>query len=97
MTPEQLSLIVGVVLSLAFSYLPGLKTWYDGLQGDQKRLVMLVALLAVTGALFGLSCAKLFVYFVCTWLGAWDAVQLFILAAIANQTAYQLTPKRGKK
>lgn len=92
MTAEQLSLIVGVVLSLLFSYFPGLKGWFEKLQPDEKRLVMLGVLFVVTAGIFGLSCAKLFEYFVCSWSGVWEAVKLFILAAVANQTAYSLTP-----
>jgi len=93
MTPETLALIAGVVISLIFSYIPGLKTWFETLAPDMKRLFMLGVLFVVTAALFGLSCAGLFAYFPCTWAGAWEALQLFILAAIANQTAYQLSPK----
>ena len=92
MNAETLALIAGAVLSLLFSYIPGLSTWFETLAPDVKRLFMLGVLLVVTGALFGLSCAGLFAYFACTWAGAWQAVQLFILAAIANQGAYALTP-----
>lgn len=93
MTPEQLAAIAGIVLSLAFSYVPGLKDWFDRQDGNTKRLVMLGLMLGVVAAIFGLSCAGLMTTFACTWLGAWDAVWLFVLAAIANQTAYSLTPK----
>lgn len=92
MTPEQLSVIAGTVLSLFFSFFPGAKTWFETLTPDKKRLVMLGFLFGVTAVIFGLSCANLYNYFMCTWQGAWDALKLFILAAMANQAAYQLTP-----
>ncbi len=93
MTPEQIAAIAGVVLSLAFSYVPGLKDWFDRLSGDYKRLVMLGLMFGVVAVIFGLSCAGLLATFACTWLGAWDAFWLLILAAIGNQTAYSLTPR----
>jgi hypothetical protein len=93
MTPEQLALLAGVILSLAFSYVPGLSTWFDGLAPDRKRLVMLAALFVVAAGSFVLSCAGYADYFACTTAGAYDAVGVFILAMIANQGTYLLTPK----
>jgi hypothetical protein len=60
MTPDQLNFIAGIVLSFSFSYLPGLRRWFEGLQPDWKRLVMLAVLFGVTAILLGLSCVKLF-------------------------------------
>lgn len=96
MTPEQLAAIAGVVLSLAFSYIPGLKDWFDRQEGNAKRLVMLGLMLGIVAVIFGLSCGGLLSTFACTWLGAWDALYLLILAAIANQAAYSLTPRKVK-
>ncbi len=47
MTTETLSATAAILLSLAFSYLPGLSTAYQGLSSIHKRLVML-ALLVLT-------------------------------------------------
>ena len=47
MNPEVLSAAAGVLLSLAFSYLPGLNGWFSSLDGTHKRLVMLAALVLV--------------------------------------------------
>ena len=49
MTAEELASIAGIVLSLLFSYIPGLKDAYDGLDGDYKRLVMGLSLVVVAG------------------------------------------------
>lgn len=40
MTSDELAAVAGVVLSLAFSYVPGLSGWFDGLRGEYKRLIM---------------------------------------------------------
>ena len=44
-TPEFLAAVAGVVLSLAFSYVPGLRDWYEALAGEFKRLIMAGVLL----------------------------------------------------
>lgn len=92
MTPEQLALIAGAVLSLLFSYIPGLKNWFEGLSPEYKRLFMAGVLLVAALALFGGSCLNLWGYFVCSWLGLWEAVKLWLLAVAANQTIYLVSP-----
>ena len=49
MTSESLASLAGILLSLVFSYVPGLNTRFDGLEPIYKRLVMLAALLVATG------------------------------------------------
>jgi hypothetical protein len=94
MTNEQtLAAVAGVVLSLLFSYVPGLRDWFDALAGDYKRLIMLVLLGAVALATFGLSCAGVIADVACTQQGALGLLNLFIAAAIANQAAYSFSPK----
>ena len=63
MTTTLLSSIAGSLLSLLFSYLPGLSDWYaqlgvnpdDG--GTRKRLLMLALLCLTALASFGLACS----------------------------------------
>lgn len=91
MTPEQLSATAGIVLSLTFSYVPGLAPWYDKLTPTPKRLLMLGLLLAVAIGSLLWSC-RTAVTVACVGLG-WEAyLTAFIYAAIANQTAYALSP-----
>ncbi len=93
MSTEEISLFAGALLSLIFSYVPGLKTKFNKLDGDKKRLVMLSCLLIVPLGALGLSCIGRGDYFPCTQDGVWQALTAFLLAAVANQTAYALTPK----
>lgn len=83
MNANQLAIISGTVLSLVLSYVPGARDWWNGLQPDYKRLGML-GLLAATSV------------GVC-WYGQgfeWqECLEFFVVAAIANQTAYSLSPK----
>lgn len=96
MTPEVLSLVAGIVLSLMFSYIPKMNTWYAVQSEEVKKLIMLGLLLVVAAAVYGLSCAGYLpeAYAVaCGEQGIVVLVQAFILAAVANQTAYKLTPQ----
>jgi len=97
---NSLALIAGTVLSLLFSYVPGLRQRYDALAADHKRLVMLAALALVTLGLYGASCAGLYdLPFVasveCTRAGASGLFELFLSALIANQATFLASPKPG--
>lgn len=96
MTAEQLSAIAGVILSLAFSYLPGLAPWFDKLDPTVKRLVMALLLLAVSVGAFGLSCAGVVNAATCTQAGAWSLLNVFIAALVANQATYLISPQPAR-
>lgn len=93
MNAELLAGIGGVVFSLLFSYFPGLSKWYGPLLPDKKRLIMLGVLVASALGIFGLACVEIYNLVSCNAVGAWALVEYFVLAAIANQAAYQLSPK----
>lgn len=92
-SPESLAMIASVVLSLLFSYIPGLRGWFDQFVPEAKRLIMLILLALTTGAVFGLACAGIITGLACTRVGVIDVVWAFILAVIANQSAYAITPR----
>lgn len=97
MTPDFLVLTFGVALSLAVSYIPGLSEAYGKLDGNLKRVVMLACVVVIAVAVVGLNCAGISFDGVpvvaCSQTGIVEGVRAVILAAIANQTAYALTPK----
>ena len=93
MSPELLAAVSGIILSLAFSYIPGLNKKFAALQSDYKRLIMLGALFVVAAGALGLGCIGRYNLYSCDVDGAWKALETFIMAAIANQSAYALTPK----
>jgi hypothetical protein len=97
MTPQTLSTAAAVILSLLFSYVPGLSSWYDGLDATRKRLTMLILLLVTTLASFGLVCAgwaEAFGFSLsCDTPGAITLIQSLVLALTANQSTYLITPK----
>jgi len=92
MTAQELSAAAGVLVSLAFSYIPGLNSLYDTLDKTGKRLVMLVALAVVSGAAFGLSCSGVWDFVACDQAGAKGLLEAFLFAMIANQSTYLISP-----
>lgn len=93
MSVELLSGVSGVILSLSFTYLPGLRVWFEQLTSQGKSLVMLVLLAVVAGSIFGLSCANVLGYVTCDNEGAYNALTIFINALVANQGVYLVTRK----
>ena len=97
MSAESLALISGVVLSLLFSYIPGLNVKYAELGSEVKRLIMAGLLLVVAGSAYSLSCAgwgaSFGVEITCDLAGSLGLVRVFVWALIANQGAYSITPQ----
>jgi hypothetical protein len=94
MTSEQLASIAGVALSLAFSYIPGLREQFERLTSGYKQLVMGALILIVSAVVFGLACAEVLESVRCTRDGALGLLFLAIEALIANQSAYLITRRR---
>jgi hypothetical protein len=93
---EELCMAAGVLLSLAFSYVPGLNERFALLSATHKRLVMLALLVLLAAGVFALSClqAPLNLASVsCDQGGAWGLLRVLVLAVIANQSAYALSPR----
>lgn len=93
MTTEQLASIAGIVLSLLFSYIPGLNVWFGLLDPLYKRLIMAGLLILVAAASFGLSCYGLWPTVECSQAGALGLIEILVAALIANQAAFLLSPQ----
>lgn len=91
---EWLIMIAGAVLSLAFSYIPGLNTAYAKLADEVKQLIMLGVLAAVVAGLYLLMCAGVIAVtnLTCDTGSIWKLIGYFLLAVIANQSANSITP-----
>lgn len=108
MTADLLSMLAGALLSLTFSYVPGLRQWFERLGaqpddgGARKRLVMLILLAAVAGGSFALRCTSLGALFLadlpqpltCDSAGVAGLVKALLLALVANQGIYQISPRQ---
>ena len=90
-TPEVISGIVGVLLTILFSYFPKLRVWYAGLVSETKSLIML-GLLAVSSvtiyllAFYGVIVTSEPV----TW---YTLINVLFVAVATNQPAYKLLPQ----
>ena len=93
MSAERLTEIVAIVLSLAFSYIPGLADWYGGLQEAYRRLIMLGLLVITAGVIFGIACGGwLDTGVTCDQPGLVGLLKALLDAIIANQVVYQISP-----
>ena len=101
MSPETLSATAAVILSLLFSYIPGLSDAYGAYSKTGKRLIMLGLLALTSLGAFILACAGvgelLGISFTCDEAGAVVLLQAFGAAVIANQAAYLISPKPEDK
>lgn len=97
MTSATLSLIAGTLLSLIFSYVPGARDRFDPLNPTHKRLIMLGLLMISAASVYGVSClgwgASWGITIVCDRAGALTLLEQLILAIIANQSVYALSPR----
>jgi len=100
MDAQTLALLSGVVLSLLFSYIPGLNTWFAALESSVKRLWMLALLLLVGLSVVGIACAgfgaDLGIAVTCDKTGFLGVLKAFVAAMIANQATYAVTPQTAK-
>jgi len=94
-SPEWIAGIAGAILPLIFSYIPGLKHLWEKLPGVYKRISMLVMLVIVTGAAYGVACVGwapiLGLEINCDREGALTLINALLLAIMANQSVYEIT------
>lgn len=97
LSPDLLAAIAGAVLSLIFSFTPGLSTWFAGLLPEIKRLIMLGLLLVSTAVIYAGTCVGIFVTDItCDQAGILRLVWMLIAAVMANQSTYAITPQTTK-
>ena len=97
MSPELLVIIAGTILSLLFSYVAGFTKWWEEKDGVYKRLMMLILLVLTAGGVYGISCLGygdlIDVTIPCTQAGLVELIRYLILAVMANQSVYALSPQ----
>ena len=99
MNANGLALIAGTILTLLFSYVPKLNASFAALEPTTKRLIMLGILALSAVAIYGLSCAGWAFggYEVtCDVAGIKALVEIFIVAVIANQSTFLISPETKK-
>ena len=93
--PALLSGIAGAVLSLGFTYIPGLSDWYGAQTKQVKQLIMLACLVLATLGAYAVTCWQLFSIpgLVCGEPGIRTLVAAFLVAMAVNQATYPLTTR----
>lgn len=96
MTAETLAGLAGVILSLLFSYIPGLNTKYASLTSQAKSLIMLGILALITAAVYGMACWGVLTdltgwTLTCDKAGMIALARIFAVAAAMNVTTYTLS------
>jgi hypothetical protein len=103
LTGAVLLSIIGALLSVVFTWFPGLNTWYAGLQKDAQSGVMLGLLVLAAAVVMALGCFNLIVVvgLVCTGPGILNMVINLAVgligAMVANQGTYGLTKNLAPK
>lgn len=90
---ETLSAVAGAVLSLAFSLVPKLRNWFDGLTSNARRYVMIGLLAILSSAIFAASCKGWASWVACSADGLVGLIKVALAAATANQVVHRLTPR----
>lgn len=100
MTSDFLAAAAGIVLSLIFSYVPGVAPWFAEKDATTKRLITLGLILGISILAFLVTCFNIIIpgiTLTCSAQGAVDLGQVILAAAIANQTAFLLSPEPAWK
>lgn len=103
LTAAVLLAVVGALLSVAFTWFPGMNTWYAGLDKDQQSAIMLGLLILAAAVMITLGCTGLIVVvgLVCTPQGIFTVVINLgvglVTAMMANQGTYGLTKHLAPK
>lgn len=92
-SPEFLAAASGFLLSLAFSYIPGLREKFGVLAPEIKSVAMTGLIILAALIIYGLGCAQLInTGMECTKASAWQMLVYVFYAAVANQTTFTLSP-----
>ena len=91
---EILSGFAGVIVSLVFAYLPGVKTWFDELEGTQKPPVMALVLFILSAGAMAYFCRF---DGVCMTASAERFVTIYFSALVANMTTFNFAVKQPKQ
>lgn len=93
LTPHFLAAIVGALLSLSFTYIPGWRVRYGGLTSEIKSLIMLGCLTVATIVLYFL--VKFGVLVPTQPVNVWTFLWMLYLALTGNQITYKISPLPG--
>ena len=83
--------LAGLILSLAFNFVPGLREWFAAKSDVVKSDVMLLCLVLAAGGIAAVSCFGLWSVITCDKPGFLNLAGIFLSALVANQSAQPIT------
>ena len=89
---DVIASVAGILISLVCSYVPGVSGAFGKLDPTQKRLVILCSLVAASIVIGAASCAGITEFVACTREGGIVLLRAFVVAMVASQGAYMLSP-----
>lgn len=92
-----LSSLAGGLLSLVFSYAPGVKEKFGKAKPEEKRLAMLVLLALTAICVFVLGCGGYLQAVSCDKSGVIELAKIFVAALMANQATFLISPTVPEK
>ena len=96
LSPELLASIVGAVISLAFSYVPGLSTKFAALAEETKRSIMAGIMVVVGLVIYFGSCYGIFTSgLTCDKNGWIGLASIIVMAIVGNQSVFKISPQTG--
>lgn len=94
-TPQLFATLAGAFISLIFSYVPSLNTWFARKSADFQRLTMVGLMVLVAIFLYLAGCLGWITIenFVCGQQSIMTFLSALIMALIANQGTYAVSPQ----
>lgn len=94
LTPVLIATVIGAIVSLAASYLPGFRTWWAVLAAETKQAVMAVAMIVVGVVVYAAACTPGlgFPFVACPTGGVWSLLAIILSALMGNQSADRVSP-----
>lgn len=94
LTPSIIAGVIGVIVSLAASYIPKFRLWWADLNADTKQAASAGAMILVGIVLYILACTPSlgFPYVACPTGGLWTLFSIILAALTSNQIADRVSP-----
>lgn len=95
LTPELIALVIGALLSLLATYVPGFNSWFAGLAEDVKKSIMGLAMVVTGIVIYVLACTPSlgFPYVACPTGGVWSLFAIIVGALAGNQVTDRVSPE----
>jgi hypothetical protein len=94
LTPALIAMVVGAIVSLAASYVPGFRTRWAALKDDTKQTAMAGAMVIVGVVVYVAACTPAIglPFVACPAGGVWSLFAIILSALMGNQSTDRVSP-----